>query len=275
MPPLIFLYVRNMGQPPRTRSTQQSTVGSSAKESTRSQPRPSGSAKIESGPTCRPETLANPFPAVRKVRYWLLNDTYVDLAVPFEKIGVPFEKSSTGRTLPLSDNEKTQVISELSRCETAIRAGNLDLLELALEICNRCKVAPPVWILPPVIEAINKLLRINPRTRQKRMQREIHQIRWATVHHLHASQKLTWEAAYEAARRDLNHTRARGSEETIRASYKLMNHHPFIKSARQRVVPGELDDFAREQYENRHAISNRLISLEARDATKPKRRRAS
>jgi hypothetical protein len=200
-------------------------------------------------------------PAIRAARYWLLNDTYVDLAVPYEKIGVPFEKISAGRTSPLSDDEKAKVIAELSKCEAAIRARNVDMLELVLDICSRCDIPAPVWLLPHVLEALN---RFNPRTRQKRMQREIHQIRWAAVHHLRASRGLTWEAAYEAARRELSRTRARGSEETIRRSYQWMNRHALIKSMRQLGPAGEIDDFAREQYENRQATSERLISLESR-----------
>jgi hypothetical protein len=139
--------------------------------------------------------------------------------VPYEKIGVPFD--SAGPALALTDDEKTRVISELSKCEPAIRAGNLDLLELALEICSRCQLEAPVWLLPHALEAIKRLLQLNPRTRQKRMQREIHQIRWAAVHHLRANRKLTWDAAYEAANKELYRTRARGSEETIRASYAV------------------------------------------------------
>jgi hypothetical protein len=103
------------------------------------------------------------------------------------------------------------------------------------------------------------------------MQREVHQLRWAVVHHLRASRKLTWDAAYEAANEELYHTRARGSEETIRASYKWMNRHPILKSMRQHGLAGEIDSFAREQYENRQATSKRLILLGSRDTTKPKR----
>jgi hypothetical protein len=195
----------------------------------------------------------------------------VDLVVPYEKIGVPF---SAGRASPLSDDEKAKVIRELSKCEPAIRARNLDMLELVVDICNRCDIPPPVWLLPHVLEALNRLLRLKPRTRQKRMQREMHQIRWATVHHLRASQRLTWEAAYAAAHRELSHTRARGSEETIRASYKWMNRHAFIKSMRQRGSTEEIDDFAREQYENRHATSERLISLDCDTRQNPNAGRA-
>src|SRR6266481_9190561 len=218
-------------------------------------------------PEPKPGSSAEDSPAIRATRYWLRNDTYIDLAVPYEKIGVPFEKISAQRASLLSDDEKTKLITELSKCEPAIRAGSLDMLELALEICNRCDVPPPVWLLPHVLEAINKLLCFNSRTRQKRMQREIHQIRWATVHHLRASRGLTWDAAYETAYGELYRTRARGREETIRASYKWMNRHPFIKSIRQYGYAGEVDDFAREQYENRQATSERLISLESRHAT--------
>jgi AcrR family transcriptional regulator len=204
-------------------------------------------------------------PAVRPARYWLLNDTYVDLALPYEKIGVPFEKSSAGRASPLSNDEKAKVIAELSKCEASIRGRNLDMLELVLEICNRCDIPAPVWLLPHVLEVLN---RFNPRMRQKRMQLEVDQIRWAAVHHLRASRKLTWEDAYEAAHQELSRTRARGSEETIRASYQRMNRHPLIKSMREDGLAGEIDDFAREQYENRQATSERLISLEFQNTTK-------
>jgi hypothetical protein len=263
-------YVRSMGQTPRKPLRRKSPSRSSSQKSIGRQP--SRQSRIKGGITCSSDTLINieRAPAIKTTRYWLRNDTYVDLAVPYEKIGVPFD--SAGRASALTDDEKTKVIVELSKCERAIRAGNLHMLELALEICNRCQIAAPVWLLPHALEAINRLLSLHPRTRQNRMQREINQLRWAAVHHLRASRGLTWDAAYEAARRELYHTRARGSEETIRASYKWMNLHPFIKSMRQYGLAAELDVFAREQYENRQAISERLISLESRHTTKPKRR---
>src|ERR1700687_730220 len=74
------------------------------------------------------------------MRYWLLNGTYVDLEVPYEKIGTPFDSNSAERAIALADYEKTKLIAELSKCEAEIRAGNLDMLELAVEICNRCSV---------------------------------------------------------------------------------------------------------------------------------------
>jgi hypothetical protein len=209
---------------------------------------------------------------VRTTRYWLRNDTYVDLALPYEKIGVPFE--SGGRASVLTDDEKTKIIVELSKCEPAISVGNLHALELALEICNRCRLAAPVWLLPYALDAINRLLHLGPRRLKYSMQREIHQIRWAAVHHLRVSRRLTWEAAYAAAYEELKRTRARGTEETIRASYKWMNRHPFVKSMRQDGLPGEIDAFAYEQYDNRHAASERLILLEARYMKNPKGGRA-
>jgi hypothetical protein len=181
------------------------------------------------------------------------------LEVPHEKIGVPFD--SAGLPAALTDDEKTKIITELSKCEPAIRGGDLHLLELTLEICRRCQVPAPVWLLQHAIEAINSLLKLSRRTRQQMMQREIHQMRWAAVHHLRASRGLTWEQAYVAATEDLHDTLGRGSEETIRASYKWMNLHLFIKSMRKCGLTGEVDAFAREQYENRHATSRRLISL--------------
>jgi hypothetical protein len=256
-----------MDQIYRKRFRRRSPPGSSSKKSIRRKQQPASKRRR----TVR-WTNANRSPVVYPTRYWLQNETYVDLAVPYAKIGVPFD--SAGAASTLTDNEKTKVIIELSNCEPAIRAGNLDLLELVLEICRRCQVPAPVWLLPHAIEAINKLLQLNSRTRQKRLQREIHQMRWAAVHHLRTSQRMTWEAAYEAANQQLYRTRGRGSEETIRASYKWMNRHPFIKSMRQRGLAGEIDAFASEQHENRHAISQRLISLSSRYRT-PKRGRTT
>jgi hypothetical protein len=177
---------------------------------------------------------------------------------------VPFDPDE--QPSELAENEKQTVVLELSKCEPDIRAGNLELLELVLEICSRCQIPAPVWALPYAIEAINKLVKLRPRDRQRMMQREIHQIRWATVHHLRVSQALTWDAAYEAATKELQHTCARGSEDTIRASYIWMNRHPFIKSMRQHGLPREIDAFAREQYEKRHITSERLAGLALRDA---------
>jgi hypothetical protein len=211
-------------------------------------------------------------PSARAVRYWLLNGTYVDLEVPYAKIGTPFDNNPAQRTVALTDYEKTKLLAELSKCEAGIRAGNMDMLELVVEICNRCSVPLPGWVLPHILEAINRLLRLSDRTRQERRQREIHQLRWAVVHHLRASQRLSWENVYEVASRELDRTPARGREETIRASYKWMNRHPLIKSLRQNGVPGEVDDFAREQYEKRQAASERMMSLELRDRTRPKYR---
>jgi hypothetical protein len=177
---------------------------------------------------------------------------------------VPFDPDE--RPSALTQDEKQRVLVELSKCEADICAGNLELLELALEICNRCMIEAPVWLLPHATQAINRLIKLSPRARQKMMQREIHQIRWATVHHLRVSQGLTWEAAYEAAAKELHRTQARGSEETVRASYQWMNRHPFIKSMRQHGLVGEIDAFAREQYEKRHVTSERLAGLALRDA---------
>jgi hypothetical protein len=196
--------------------------------------------------------------AIRAIRFWLLNDTYIDLAVPHEKI-------SAG--LPLEDEEKTKVIAELAKCESAIHGGNLDMLELALKICKDCEIRPPEWLVPHIQKAINRLLRFNARSRRKKIQREIHQLRWAAVHYWRSG-GYTWDAAYEAACRDLRGTRGRGSEETIRASYKWMNRHPIINSIRKNGFVGEIDAFAREQYENRKAISERLVSIELRDNAK-------
>jgi hypothetical protein len=258
-----------MGQTPRKRYRRKLPAGSSYEKSVRRRPR--RSSRIAVSTPCKSEAVSNADhpPAIRRTRYWLRNNTYVDLAVPQEKIGVPFD--TPGRVCALTDGEKTRVITELSKCESAIRAGNLHMLELALELCNRCQIHVPGWLLPYVLNAINSFLKFHPRTRQSMMQREIHQLRWAVVHHLHGNQGLTWDAAYKAAGRDLYHTRACASEETIRASYKWMNLHPCIKSMRQKGLAGEIDAFAREQYDDRHLISERLISLE-KSYAKPKRR---
>jgi hypothetical protein len=185
------------------------------------------------------------------------------LAVPNEKIGVPF--SSAAPTSALTDDEKATVLAELRKCEPKISAGNLHVLEFTLEICRRCDLSTPAWVLPHALDAINTLLKLHPRTRNKMIQREIHQLRWATVHHLRHGLKLTWDAAYIEATKELYDTRAQGTEETIRASYKWMTRHPIIKSIRQHGMPGELDEFAREQYGKRQDISERLAGLELRD----------
>jgi hypothetical protein len=200
-------------------------------------------------------------PEVHTTRYWLRNNTYIDLLVPYEKIGVPFDSASLVSSL--TGNEKEKIVQELVKCEPAIRDGNLHLLEFTLEICRRCQVPAPVWLLQHAIEAINILLKLSRRTRQQMIQREIHQMRWASVHHLRASQRLNLEEAYAAATEALRDTRGRGSEETVRASYKWMNRHPFIESMRKHGLPAEIDAFAREQYENRHVTSRRLVSLGA------------
>jgi hypothetical protein len=224
------------------------------------------SAKADS--TTRSAATREPATA-RRVRYWLLNGTHVELEVPYKKIGVPFDKIPDDLIATLTDSEKTKIIAELSNCEAQIRAGNVDMLEMVVEICRRCALPLPGWVLPYVLSTINTLLRLNTRRRQAKVQREIQQIRWAAVHHLRLSQRLTWDDAYAAACRDLNSTRARGREETIRASYKWMNRHPFTKALRQN---GEVDDFAREQYKNRQSLSERLISIESRDRARPKYR---
>jgi hypothetical protein len=181
------------------------------------------------------------------------------LAVPYQKIGVPFDPTRPASAL--TNDEKAKLIAELSKHEPHIRKGNLHLLELTLELCQRCQVPAPVWLLPHAIEAINSLLKMRVRTREAMMQREIHQMRWATVLHLRVSGELTWKATYAKAKEELSHTCARGSEDTIQSSYKWMNLHPFIKSMRENGLAGEIDAFAREQFESRHATSIRLISL--------------
>jgi Resolvase, N terminal domain/Recombinase len=210
-------------------------------------------------------------PALPATRYWLRSNTYVDLVVPYEKIGVPF--SSAGLTSALTDDEKETIIAELSKCEPDISAGNLEVLELALEICRRCELPTPGWLLPHALEAINKLVKLKARTRQQMVQREVDQLRWATVHHFRVTRRLTCEAAWDAATKELDHTRAHGSEETIRSSYKRMNRHPLIRSMRRDGLPSDIDDFAREQYESRQAISRRIFSLDSQQGTTAKKGR--
>ena len=173
------------------------------------------------------------------------------------------------RVATLTNSEKTKIIAELSKCEADIRAGNLDMLEMVVEICRRCALPLPGWVLPYVLLAINTLSRLNTRRRQAKMQREIHQLRWAAVHHLRVTRKFTWEDAYASASQELKRTRARGSDETMRASYKWINCHLYIKALR-RDGPEEVNSFAREQYENRFAASEKLTSVEQRDRVKPK-----
>src|SRR6516165_5227569 len=62
-------------------------------------------------------------PAARATRYWLRNDTYVDLAVPYQKIGVPFDPTRPASAL--TNDEKAKLIAELSKHEPHIRKGNL------------------------------------------------------------------------------------------------------------------------------------------------------
>jgi hypothetical protein len=129
------------------------------------------------------------------------------------------------------------------------------------------------WLLPHALEAINKLVKLKARTRQQMVQREVDQLRWATVHHFRVTRRLTCEAAWDAATKELDHTRAHGSEETIRSSYKRMNRHPLIRSMRRDGLPSDIDDFAREQYENRQAISRRIFSLDSQQVTTTKKGR--
>jgi hypothetical protein len=253
-----------MNPVPRKSHRRRPPSGSSSEKSIRRGPQPPSMIKSETTPGS--STLSHP--AVRATRFWLRNDTYIDLPVPYEKIGVPFNSDEPASAL--TDDEKQTVLVELSRCEPTIRAGNLELLELALEICNRCQLPAPVCLLPHALDAINRLLKLRPRTQHQMMQREIDLLRWATVHHLRVSRGLTWDAAYAAASEELNHSCARGSAETMRASYKWINRHPLIESMRQQGPAGEIDAVAREQYEKRQATSER-ISLALRDSTKKRR----
>ena len=198
------------------------------------------------------------------------DNTYVDLRLPHEKVGKLFEKSSVPTAL--TDDDKERVLAEVSTLEPKIRAGSLHVLEVVLEVCNRCALPAPVWLLPYLLETINKLLCTQTQIRKNWLQREIHQVRWATVHHLRATEGLTWKEAWTRACTELTQTRFAGSEETMRLSYKWMIRHPFIASMRRDEQSEDIDEFAREQYENRYAISKRLIFLEERDL---KRRKAS
>jgi hypothetical protein len=203
-------------------------------------------------------------PAYGSVRYFLNSGTTIVLDLPYAKIGP--EKIADGQTVFLTEAEKAKLAAELSKCETEIRAGNLEMLQTTLELCNCCGVPLPGWLLPYLLEALCMLRRINSRTRQKYHQRELHQLRWAAVYHLRFSQSLTWEDAYTAASRDLRRTQARGSEETMRNSYKWMSRHPYVVALRRGdSLPGQLREFARNQYENRQAISERMSALQVRD----------
>src|SRR5947208_16842115 len=100
-------------------------------------PRAGGQFK---GPTTEEPQNGTEIPAPEagsRVRYWLRNNTYVDLNIPFEVIGTPFDSSSAAST-SISDDDRTRVLTDLKKkCEPLIRAGDLHVLALVLEICNR------------------------------------------------------------------------------------------------------------------------------------------
>src|SRR5215467_1706895 len=111
---------------PRKSQRRRPPSGSSSEKSIRRGSR--SLPKIESGTTSSSASNNAERPiAARPTRFWLRDDTYVDLAVPYEKIGVPF--SSAGPRSALTDDEKAPTIAELRKCEPSISAGNLHVLE--------------------------------------------------------------------------------------------------------------------------------------------------
>ena len=85
----------------------------------------------------------------------------------------------------LNDFEKTEVTAELLKCEAAICAGNLDMLEMAVEICNRCAVPLPARIRREtkggLAEGLTSALRTHdwPSASQKRRLR-LHVTEWSS-----------------------------------------------------------------------------------------------
>jgi hypothetical protein len=113
--------------------------------------------------------------------------------------------------------------------ERAWMAGNTSAIAEAVATCWRFREPPPAWLW----EAIDQFVDRRTPNAEKRRRREmdIHMMRWIAVTELRErrfelpfgdDRGMTWEKCYAAVAEMLADTEAAGSEETIRASYKLI-----------------------------------------------------
>jgi hypothetical protein len=159
-------------------------------------------------------------------------------------------RAGTRRFPYLEDQE------QLDNFELAYKRGELEIVSLALDLCVRRAVHPPKWICDGVADLAERHARDRKRRGRngnwvaQERQRRIHQVRWATVKHLKENcreRALTWDKAYEEASRVLRGTIARGSAETMSASYKRQCRDPMVMEIKS-VSPSMLAESARSYF---------------------------
>ena len=118
----------------------------------------------------------------------------------------------------------------LALCQKAYRSGVLLAAAEAVEVCRMWRQPPPDWLVDAVAVAISK--RMTKIEKKRRRQDMIHYTRWSEVQDLRERRHdflrygddsgMTWEKCYAAISKRLENTDAAGSEDTIKASYELV-----------------------------------------------------
>lgn len=150
---------------------------------------------------------------------------------------------------PLSELHKREFGAELSKLEPWISRGELNPLMAAIGFLRMLEVEPPDWIYSAIEDHLYKQGMRNKRLVARHRQLEIDCVRWATVTYLRTSRRLSWERSYDKASQHLQNTRAAGTEETMRSSYKRYQRDPYIISLKTGDKPGALDHHARSTFE--------------------------
>ncbi len=181
------------------------------------------------------------------------------------------KSSSMGETPypepPVRLIEKTP--EHLALYERLFRTGDLPedrfiALRDAIERCAWCRVPPPKWIADAVTQLCYKQIEADRRPgrlgsyRARLRQHRVHLVRWATVRHLRDNcrhRARTWHDAYAEASRELRQTIARGSAESIAASYKSFSRAGFLQVAKKNDARG-LAEYARAYSEARDDLLN-------------------
>lgn len=118
----------------------------------------------------------------------------------------------------------------LAHCEKAYNSGMMLAAAEAVEICRIYRQPPQDWMVDAVADAISK--RMTKIEKKRRRQDMIHYMRWSEVQDLRKRRHdllrngndggMTWDKCYATVSEWLENTEAAGSEDTIKASYELV-----------------------------------------------------
>ena len=126
-------------------------------------------------------------------------------------------------------------------CQIAWEASDSLAIARAVYVCQVCHEPPPRWLVRATMELVDR--RMSPAERRQQSDLVIHMMRWRVVTELRdpkrwpydlgklsqrcekllaGAPRLAWDKCWPAAAEILDGTEAGGSDEAIRASYKLV-----------------------------------------------------